>query len=230
MGEFQRCACLWTFVLAALTITPASAGASGTVTNCTESALLTALAGGGSVLISCDSAIALSQTIVIAKETVLDGTGHTASLTSGQTTNFTRLFLVQPGASLTLRHLTLTGVRVVATNTSDPAQGEFAFGAAIYIDRGVVNLDGCTLSDNHVTGAVAPATTSTANGGNGGSGLGAAIYNVGGSLTVTNTVFSGNGAAGGAGAKGATWPGRRQRRRRRGRRNIQHGQWPREGG
>src|SRR4029079_16389856 len=99
---------------------------------------------------------------------------------------------------LTLRNLTLTGGRIVVTNSSAHTDGEAAFGAAIYNNGGVVNLDGCTISEHLVAGGSAPAATKAGGkGGSGGPGVGAAIYNFAGQLIVTNTVFSDNVAGGG---------------------------------
>lgn len=177
--------------------------ADGVVTNCTEAALAAALTNGGHVLLSCDSAINLTQTIVVAKDTILDGTGHSPSLTGSQSTNLGRLLLVQPGIHLTLRRLTLAGGRLAWTNLSGHTDGQPALGAAIYNDGGVVSIDGCTISDHQVTGGgAATGSPEGGHGGTGGSGLGAAIYNSGGQLSVTNTVFSDNSASGGPGGAG----------------------------
>jgi hypothetical protein len=194
----------WLALWVLLLVTPEAGRASGIVTNCTESDLRVALRGGGFVVLACDSAISLTSPLLIGKETVLDATGHTASITSAQTTNTGSLFVVQPGANLILRNLTVSGVQLVKTNSTNGDDGTAALGAALYIDRGVVTLDGCTFVNHDVTGgAGADGVKLGATGGNGGPGAGAAVYNSGGQLLVTNCVFSGNSATGGRGGAGA---------------------------
>ena len=182
------------------------ASASGTVTICTESDLRLALIGGGSVGLACDSTITLTSTLVVSKETVLDGTGHTPGLSISFSTNSSRLFLVQPGARLTLRNLRLTGVILTGGDGTNADDGQPALGAAIYSDHGVVTLEGCTLSGNTVTGGNGAPPTDLGTVGDGGRGAGAAIYNNGGELTVTNSIFDANAAVGGQGGDGATAP------------------------
>jgi hypothetical protein len=183
---------------------PRPVQASGTITNCTEADLHLALRGGGFVILACDSTITLSSTLVISKETVLDGTGHTPTLTSGQFTNSGPIFVVQPGASLMLRNLTVSNGRLVGTNAINGNSAQPTFGAAIYSDHGIVTLDGCTLSGHSVLGGNGAVGTSNNNpAGIGGEAGGAAVYNVGGQLMVTNSVFSGNSAVGGTGGNGS---------------------------
>ena len=50
------------------------------VTNTTQSALASALAGGGTVTFTVDGTINLSQTMVIATNVILDGTGHNVAI------------------------------------------------------------------------------------------------------------------------------------------------------
>jgi hypothetical protein len=177
--------------------------ASGTVTNCTESDLRIALLGGGTALLACDSTITLASPIVVAKQTVLDGTGHNPSVSGPGASGTGTVFIVQPGASLTLRNLTVTNGRLVGPNGTNGAAGQPARGAAIYCDHGIVTLDGCTVSGHSVAGgAGSTGFDAVGNGGNGGDATGAAIFNFGGQLVVTNTTFSGNSATGGAGGSG----------------------------
>ena len=53
---------------------PALAG--GTVSNCDQASLEAALTGGGNVTFACSGVIALTNTISIVTNTVLDGTGQ----------------------------------------------------------------------------------------------------------------------------------------------------------
>jgi hypothetical protein len=182
------------------------ARASGTITNCAASDLGLALLGGGSVVLACDSTIFLTNPIVVVKETVLDGTGHSPVLSTTGATNPGPMFLVSPGVSLTLRGLTLSNGRLVGANgNTNGLPGQDAKGAAIYSDHGNVTIDGCTLSGHVVTGgAGAAGSGSGGSGGRGGVGAGAAIYNSGGTLLATNTTFSGNSASGGTGGTGGS--------------------------
>src|SRR5260370_16592451 len=68
-----------------------SAVGGGTVTNYTQSDLQAALAGGGTVLFAGNGTIILSNTLVIAQDTVLDANGNKVSLSGG---NVVRLFQV----------------------------------------------------------------------------------------------------------------------------------------
>lgn len=186
---------------------PRPAAGSGTVTNCTEGALQTALRGGGVVLLACDSTIPLTETIVVAKETVLDATGHIVTL-NGSSTNLGRMFLVQPGASLTLRNLTLNGATLEAAAGPAGSDGEAALGAAIYNAGGVVTLDQCILSDHVVVGGSGGEARGAGQpGGAGGMGAGAAIYNFAGDLIINNSSFLRNIASGGQGGSGGEGSG-----------------------
>ena len=63
----------------------------GTVSNCTETALNSALSGGGTVTFACNGTISLSGTIEISDDTVVDGTGHNVTISGA---NNVRLFIV----------------------------------------------------------------------------------------------------------------------------------------
>jgi hypothetical protein len=192
------------FLLALLlSLCPSFAQASGTVTNCTESALREALRGGGIVTLACNGVIVLTNTIIVAKETVLDGTGHTPTI-SGTGTNVFSLFWVEPGASLLLRGVAITGGSVVGSPGVHGEDGQPARGAAIF-NQGSVILESCLVANHAVFGGQGDdAVLAGGRGGNGGHGLGAAIHNHGGLLYVTNSTFSGNSAAGGEGGNGAS--------------------------
>jgi sugar lactone lactonase YvrE len=77
----------------------------GTPGSCTESALNTALADGGSITFNCGTTlIDLSSTKTINANTTIDGGGKITL--SGQDAR--QLFIVNPGATLTLRNIVLT--------------------------------------------------------------------------------------------------------------------------
>jgi hypothetical protein len=186
-----------------LLVAPVALRASGTVTNCTEADLLVALRGGGSVILACDSTISLTRPLLIIKDTVLDGAGHRPVITSGQQTNAGPLFVVQPGATLVLRGLTVSGAQLAGVAATGGQDGLSVLGAALYIDHGMVTLDGCTFANHSVSaGKGSDAVNSGEDGGDGGLGAGAAVYNTGGQLFITNCVFSANQAIGGQGGAG----------------------------
>lgn len=181
-----------------------AARAGGTITNCTEAALQTALVGGGLVTLSCNDSILLTQPIVFVADTVLDGTGHSPTLAGGQITNLAHLLIVPPGVRLELRSVTISGAIGTGLAGTNGSSGELGSGSAIFVDGGELVLDGCTLAGNRVVGgAGAIAVRRNATGGNGGGAAGAAVYNNGGQIIVTNSLFTGNSAEGGAGGEGA---------------------------
>ena len=180
-----------------------AAQAGGMVTNCTQAALQTAMTGGGTVLVACDTAIPVTSPILVLADTVLDGTGHSGSITAGNITNLVHMFIVAPGARLQVRNLTLSGGTAAGADGANGGDGESARGAAIYIDGGAVTFDGCILSNHVVTGGNgANAIKASGRGGDGGNGAGAAVFNNGGQLFITNSIFTANHAESGAGGEG----------------------------
>ena len=73
------------------------ARASGVVNNCTETDLRAAMAGGGFVTFACDGVISLTNELVVASDTVIDGAGHAVTISGG---NATRVFRVSAGNSM----------------------------------------------------------------------------------------------------------------------------------
>jgi hypothetical protein len=90
LGVFLSLTLYFALVLPALT---------ATVSTCDEAGLRAALSGGGTVTFACDGVIALSNTITIANETILDGTGHSITISGG---GAVRVFQVSTGVSFTL--------------------------------------------------------------------------------------------------------------------------------
>lgn len=178
------------------------AGAYGQVllTNCTLPAVLAAIEGGGVVVFSCDTSLVLTNAIVITHDTVLDATGRTVQLSGSEVS---RLFVVNRNAKLTLRGLTLSGGRQSMTNVAD---GLSARGGVI-LNQGALLIEDCHFAGNNVEGspgakgANAPIGNGD-DGGDGGPGLGGVIYNDGGAVVLTNTIFFGNSAKGGGGGDG----------------------------
>ena len=80
-----------------------------------------------------------------------------------------RIFKVNDGKKLILENLTLTGGW-----TQGPGHDEHGNGGAIYVDGGILNMTGCTVSEN----------TAEANGGG--------IYVKNGTVELKNTIIGGN--------------------------------------
>src|ERR1043166_1717694 len=85
-------------------LVPIAAHAGGTVNTCTESALVSALSGGGTVTFACDGTIYLTSPKTISANTVLTGDGHNVTLSGS---NSVQLFVVNGGISFTVYNLTL---------------------------------------------------------------------------------------------------------------------------
>jgi hypothetical protein len=137
----------------------------GTPASCTESALDSALTGGGSVTFNCGNApdvLKLTSEKVISASTSIDGAGL-ITLSGGRST---RLFNVQSGGTLTLTNLTL----------SDGNAGNSNGGAVLIAIGGAVALADVTLSNNAAVN-------------------GAGIYNLGGGAALLNVTLSGNTAS-----------------------------------
>ena len=142
----------------------------GTPGSCTEAALDTALAGGGTVTFNCGGAphtITLTNAKTITADTLVDGEGL-ITLSGGSAT---RLFRVNADATLALYNITLSE----SYSNAD--------GGAIYNALGgKLIIDNSTLRDNQ--------TSSSFSGG--------AIVSYG-PLTITNSLFENNqGGSGGA--------------------------------
>jgi hypothetical protein len=138
---------------------------SGTPASCTESALNTALAGGGAVSFNCGGpvTIILTSTKVITTNTQIDGAG----LITLSGNNVSRLFTVNSPATLGLSNLTISNGFASSAN-----------GGAILINSGAtLNIANSTFSGNRVM-----------------DGYGGAIYVGGGTLNVTNSTFTNNNA------------------------------------
>ncbi len=163
-------------VVAALTtlspFLPQAAMAGGTVTNCTEANLRSALLGGGVVSFACDGTITTSTT--------LDATGRSVTLSGGNTV---RVLTVNAAAALTVRHLTI-------------ANGRSTNGAGILFKGGTANLIDVTFSNNLAHGEVISGGSSRS------SGQGGGIYIQMGTVSLTNCVFMANTARGNTNAYG----------------------------
>ena len=153
-------------ILAAVTLLAGDfAQAGGVVTDCTESNLRAALAGGGTVTFACDGTITLASTITNTLDTILDGTGCQVTISGG---NACRVFLVNSNINFTLINLTI-------------ANGKSSDGAGIFNDGGTVNLTSTLVVANATEPDWSP---------NGCSGGG--LFNRSGTVNATNCVFSSN--------------------------------------
>lgn len=193
---------LFLLLLSDLPVQAAGVVGNGTPGSCTESALTTALNGGGLVTFNCGGAhtITLTSEKMITADTIIDGSG--GIILSGG--NSTRLFNIQNGAAVTIRNLTIANGRssedgggiyaerlstlsvensTFTGNVGHNGGGIATNGWGADDDGVVVTISGSTFSNNT---AVAPAIPG---GGNGGG----AIYLSGGSAAVvTNSTFSNN--------------------------------------
>jgi hypothetical protein len=171
----------------------------GTVSACSEEALLAALQGGGDVIFTQDCGITLTAPIGIDLDTTIDAGTNTVTLTGN---NQIRLLKVSPGVHVRLSHLILTGG--LATNG----------GAMFVAQNATALLTNCAVVGNAAVGGngVAGAAGSDSSYGNAGSGengsagnpgLGGGIYNLG-SLTLLHCTFATNSASGGAGGAGGS--------------------------
>ncbi len=151
------------------------------VTNPTEANLRAALAEAGKVVIACEGAITLADTITVTNDTVLDATGHHVTISGNQAV---RVFYVGTNVSFTLKHVMI-------------ADGQSTNGAGIYNDGGAVVVENCTFSANSVRGCQGSPPGAGADG-DGMAGCGGAIYS-GGSLEVSQCSFLQNSASGGEG-------------------------------
>jgi hypothetical protein len=147
-------------------------GAAGIVTSCTEANLRAAMAGGGMVTFACDGTIVLSNSIFINTNTILDGSGHQITIGGG---NAVRVFYVATNVNFTVVNLTV-------------ANGQSTNGAGVLSDGGELVLTAATFLSNIATNAELPGTNAASCGG--------AIFSRGGTVTLSNCVFTGNGAFG----------------------------------
>ena len=181
------------------------AAKAGVVTNFTQTDFLIALTNGGPVTFLTDGTLTVTSTVPILTNIVIDGAGHSVIISGGGSTNVTdtnmvgvRVFFVTNNVTLTLRNITISSGR--STN-----------GAGIY-NAGNVNMSNCVLAANIAIGAVAknglhgkdfdpPVDYNGKDGGNGTLGMGGGIYNLG-TVSITNSIISGNGAGGSSGGSG----------------------------
>jgi hypothetical protein len=163
-----------------------------------------ALAGGGISMFTCNGTIVLTNTILVSHDAVLDGNGHTVTISGGDAV---RIFQVAAGVNFWLKGLTLSDGKVMApngVNGSPPSPGQDALGGAILCQGGNLTLTDCILSNNFVQGGHGGTGGVS---GDGGMGAGGAIYAAAGTLSLTNCALLSSVAVGGLGGLANPSPG-----------------------
>jgi hypothetical protein len=186
--------------------------AEGSVNPCTEVGFDAALVGGGRITFACDGTIPLRSTKIVAVDTILDASDRQVILSGGQSN---RLFIINPGVTLTLRGLTLTAGRHqgapgrTSTSGDHGGSGTAGQGGAILNAGGTLIAINTRFTTNNATGgnggdgsAGSFLGVNGRNGGSGGHAVGGAIDNDGGILLLTNCTFVANSATAGQGGDG----------------------------
>jgi hypothetical protein len=190
-------------VLLAAGLLPPPAHAGGVVAVCDEAHLLAALAGGGTVTFACSGVITLSNTVTIAANTTIDGSGQTVIISGN---NAVRVFMVNTGVALTLNELTVAdgnagdgdggaiNSRGPLTVTHSTFSGNSARqGGGIFVPPCYTDCVDMTLTVSNST-----FFSNSASDGGGGVFISPYCYDQCGRLTlaVDNSTFSGNRGAG----------------------------------
>jgi predicted outer membrane repeat protein len=176
-----------------LVAAPLPLHAGGVVMICDQAHLRSALTGGGTVTFACNGTIRLTSEIVIAVDTVIDGSGRSVTIDGNDAV---RVFMVNPGVAFTVRSLTVSR-----------GMADYDNGGGLFNSGGNVTIDGAYFINNHAYdsgGAIANRgrltvvrSVLTRNGAHYGGG---AIDNHGGVLIVRDSTLSANGVGyGGAG-------------------------------
>jgi RHS repeat-associated protein len=205
MQAFKQTFCA--LLLGGILFLPSLGHCGGVVSTNTESALNTALSGGGTVTFSFDGTIVITSRKTISADTTIDGSGHSITISGG---NSVGIFNVNVNHSLTLSNLTLSdGNGVVFGSTRS--------GGAI-LNLGTLAAWTCMFSNNAAVGATGTTGVAGADGsgssngsdagagGAGQQGSGGAVYGSSGSTSSFNScsfflndAVGGNGGVGGKG-------------------------------
>ncbi len=133
----------------------------------------------------------------------------------------TRLFVVAPGGSLTLKNLTLSGGDASggaggSRQSGGDGGGGAGLGGAVLVDGGAFTAQGCTFVNNHAAGGNGGSKSSGGEGGSGGglSGVGAGfgqggVGGIGGNgISIATGAGHGGGFGGGGGGAASLFGGR----------------------
>ncbi|MHC1766199.1 MAG: immunoglobulin domain-containing protein [Verrucomicrobiia bacterium] len=173
----------------------------GVVTNTSQANLEAAMSSGLPVTFGVNGVIALTNTLVITKDTTLDATGRSITL-DGQ--GSIRHFEVKPQATLRLINLRLVNGRHAGARGSFDEHGQPGLGGSIYNAGGAVELIGCELINNQALGGRGGQFTQASRGKptDGGPAYGGAVYSVDGRVSAADCVFGQNRCVGGDGTPG----------------------------
>ncbi len=165
-----------------------------------QAGLLAAISVGGNVVFDGDGTIQLTQTAAVTQNTVLDGTGHSVTISGN---NAVRVFFVSNGIHFTLMNLTVAnGYYRGADSGVNGGAGQSVAAGGLYNDGGTVGISNCVFTGNSAVGGNGQNHNS---GADGGSASGGAIYNNAGVVSVTNSMFSSNSVTGGTGQDGPSY-------------------------
>ncbi|MBL9135181.1 MAG: hypothetical protein JNK85_04905 [Verrucomicrobiales bacterium] len=179
-------------VLGCVLLMTQSTRADGRVTVCDATALEAAMAGGGLVTLECSGTIALSRTLRVTRDTVLDASGQNVTLDGG---GALRLIEVSSGATLRLMGLHLANGAVMSnTNAATPSEAD-ALGAAVLVDQAELWATNCVFRGHSVQGGLVTNADIVLR--VGGLGKGGAVCLRSGVATFLGCQFQGNHAAGG---------------------------------
>ncbi len=182
------------------------ARAAGTITTCDEPSLVAAINAGGNITFGCSGMIMLSSSPVagidISKNTTLDATGQNVIITVSPIVPNQRIFKVNPGFSLTLKNITLTGGKA-----KDGTTNQGWAGGAVLNSGTLVVIDSKFLGNEATEGGAIANFAADANltisgsffGGNKASN-GGAIINFSANQNNIDTTFFGNNAASNTGS------------------------------
>jgi predicted outer membrane repeat protein len=193
-------------VLLALTLPISPVHAGGIISICDQAHTLAALAGGGTVTFSCSGTITLTNTVTIAANTTIDGSGQNVTIRGNHAI---RPFLVNSGSTLNLNRLAVangmsggSGSGIINFGTLTLNKSIFFGDVSIYTEGTLIANDS-TFSDNGYATAIVNAGTAgisndTFSANSAPFSHGGGIYNSG-TLTVSNSTFLNNSARDGGG-------------------------------
>jgi hypothetical protein len=182
-------------VLLALAVPAAPAQAGGVVTVCDEAHLLAALAGGGTVTFACSGTITLTNTITIAADTTIDGSGQSVTISGNSAV---QVFKVNAGITFNLNELTV----------ANGYAGMGTAGGGVYNLSGTVNVSHCTFFGNSARNAgggifnsqgIVVVSNSTFSANSATNSGGGGIDNYHGTVSISSSTFSENDAPSGGG-------------------------------